>query len=175
MGVQDGSETLATYERDGLGRITENTETGKHYYYSGQGQVLAVYDDTTLRKEYVWGTRYIDEILSTITYSGSGSGYTVTRRYHVQDLNWNVVASTNWGGTEVELVTYDPYGLPTFYNSSGGSTSALTSNVDADYLFQGRWLELFQFGQTNYVRLYHFRHRTYGPKLKRFCSAIRLG
>ncbi len=133
-----------------------------------------MYEDGTggdVLKDYVWGTSYVDEILSTITYDASQNP---TRRFHVQDLNWNVAATTNTSGVCEELVTYDPYGMPTFWTAAGGSTPDTVSNKDADFLFQGRWLEEFA-NESNSVRLYHFRNRAYGPKLGRFLQKDPIG
>ncbi len=102
------------------------------------------------------------------------NGSSPTRHYHVQGLNWNVVATTDSTGTAEELVTYDPYGRPSIWTGGGGTTSYEVSNADADFLFQGRWLERYV-SDTKKVRLYHFRKRAYGPKLGRFLQRDPLG
>ncbi len=173
----DPDETIAEYERDGLGRIIVNATTNEHYYYSLQWQLLARFDDDLqydgLVKEYLWGPRYIDELVATVTYGG-----TTTRRYHVQDANWNVIATYDDDAQELEAIIYDPYGKAAFYERIAGiswwGAGNFTSPCGTDFLFQGRWYETFNVG-GNKLRLYHFRHRVYGPKLGRFLQRDPLG
>ena len=167
--IKYGTDVLARYERDGLGRIIREEISGEHYFYSLSWQLLSLTDSgKKVLKDYLWGVRYVDEILSTISFDSNGN--LKGRLWHIQDSNWNVVASTDSTGELVEYVTYDPYGKPVFWTWNGTSwdrSSSITSGEGCDFLFQGRWYKVFTSG-SDYVRLYHFRHRAYSPILGRF-------
>jgi RHS repeat-associated protein len=83
--------------------------------------------------------------------------YDSWRRIEERDWDatvWELRRHYPYGGqyTEVDRVTYDPYGEATF--EAGGSTGN-------PYLFQGRRLD----SETG---LYYFRNRNYSPELGRF-------
>ena len=168
VAVKDGQTEVVRYWRDGFGRIVKEERPQANetyfYFYSPGWQLLSVFGvGGALLKEYIWGARYVDELLETIDYGGGSP----LHRYHIQGINWNLLATVNEAGMPLEYVTYDPYGTPTFYDSSGNKTTSLTSQQGVDHLFQGRWLHLIQ-NESNYLRLYHFRNRTYVPILGRF-------
>ena len=169
---------LVQYARDGLGRIVVNQASHEHWYYDGW-RLVSVFDDDLaddgLVKEYVWGVRYIDEIGSTVSYSGSA-----VRRYHLQDANWNVVLTLDSGAADQEAIMYDPYGKPEFWIKSGSyfRYGDLTSPCGTDVLFQGRSYACLSAnlpGGTRYLRLYDFRHRAYAPALGRFLQRDPIG
>ena len=164
VAVKRGETELCRFKRDGLGRIIEDTVSGRRFYYTTSWQLISVFQGGALQKSYVWGPRYIDEILMTYV---QGEG----RFYHFQDANWNVVSTLNSALSETERVVYDPYGLPSFYVYSGGSylpAGNWTSPTGADFLFQGRWYHPLQTASGDKLRLYHFRNRAYATKLGRF-------
>ena len=173
--IEKGGTVLSDYRRDALGRIAWDTVSGEHYYWSAGWQRLAVYDESdNLTKEEIWGARYVDEIVCAIDYTGTSPTY----RHYVQDANWNVVAIWDPGdtGDSLELVTYSPYGTPTFWKKDGSwqATSQLASRKDADHLFQGRWLRAFASGGLD-LQIYHFRYRVHLPTLGRFAQRDPLG
>ncbi len=178
--VQKGTDApLVNCVRDGLGRVIVNLVNNEHLYYDGW-RLVSVFDDDLiddgLVKEYVWGVRYIDELVSTVSYAGA------TRRYHLQDANWNVVLTLDSGAVDQEAIMYDPYGKPEFWQKYGGgyyspygdTTSPLGTNV----LFQGRtysYLSASFSGTTRSLRLYDFRHRAYSSGLGRFLQRDPIG
>ncbi len=93
---------------------------------------------------------------------GDGSSY---------DLVGGTVSVRVDKGAGSSTFVYDPYGLPSFYVYSGGSylpAGNWTSPTGADFLFQGRWYYPLHSPGGDKLRLYHFRNRTYAPKLGRF-------
>jgi RHS repeat-associated protein len=180
--VKNGDE-VARYERDGMGRIIAKETSSEYfqYYYTTSWQLITVVQDDPdvssdeeVAKEYIWGTRYIDELVGTVTDG--------TRRYHIQDANWNVVATITSAAAPQELVVYEPYGKPKYYNwvmYLGGqdiysANSGVKSTYGTDVLFQGRWYDALEDSSLE-LRLYHFRHRAYAPVLGRFLQRDPLG
>ena len=172
--VEDGEHLLAEYEYDGLHRRTlkrvwptpgegpsgadsssssssssgGDTYETTHFYYSNQWQVLEerVDDSTDAERQYIWGLRYIDDLIlrDRDTESGGDLGFTGSaldeRLYALQDANWNVGALTDTSGNVVERYVYDPYGNVTIYNADWSSTRS-TSNYANTTLYTGRELD----------------------------------
>ncbi len=116
---------VATYSYDGLNRRTQKTISGivRDLYYSNDWQVLEerVNGATTADRQFVWGQRYIDDLVLR--------DRSTERLYALQDANWNVTAITNASGAVQERYSYTAYGSPTFLNPdfsirSGGSSYA---------------------------------------------------
>ncbi len=116
---------VATYSYDGLNRRTQKTISGivRDLYYSNMWQVLEerVGGATTADRQFVWGQRYIDDLVLR--------DRTTERLYALQDANWNVTSVVNTSGAVQERYTYTAYGLPTFLNPdftvrAGGSAYA---------------------------------------------------
>ena len=172
---KDGSPVLADFERDALGRILRNGVAREHYFYSEAWQLLtAVHEEepNVRRREYVWGPRYVDELC--VSYAAYRDP---PRRYHLQDTNWNVVATLGVVSgvmRSLEAIRYDPYGLAYFYDANANWTGYATPPNDwespegTDVAFQGRWYWKVEAPGEGRLRLYDFRHRTYAPKLGRF-------
>src|SRR5690606_7964917 len=84
----DDATTVVVYAYDGLNRRITKASGGstRHYYYSDQWQVLEerLDSDTTADRQYVWGLRYIDDLVLRDTPS--------ERLYALQDALFNVVA-----------------------------------------------------------------------------------
>ncbi|MGQ9635947.1 MAG: RHS repeat-associated core domain-containing protein [Bryobacteraceae bacterium] len=106
------------------------------------------------------------------------------RRYHLQDTNWNVVATLGVVSgvmRSLEAIRYDPYGLAYFYARLPDWTGYATPPSDwespegTDVAFQGRWYWKVEAPGEGRLRLYDFRHRTYAPKLGRFLQRDPLG
>jgi len=109
---------------------------------------------------------------------GPEGSQTKTRVY-VQEANWNVAAvyDSSDNTDSFELITYTPYGNPTFWKKVSGTweeQSQLSSRKGADHLFQGRWLCAYESSGLQ-LQLYHFRHRAYSPTLGRFLQWDPLG
>src|SRR5262249_34210531 len=89
----------ATYSYDGLNRRIGKivSSTNRNFYYSLWWQVLEerIAGDSSPDRQFVWGLRYVDELVLRDRFSG---GSLSDRFYAVQDANWNVTAITNTGG-----------------------------------------------------------------------------
>ncbi len=116
---------VATYSYDGLNRRATKTISGvlRDLYYSNDWQVHEerVGGATTADRQFVWGQRYIDDLVLR--------DRSTERLYALQDANWNVTAIVNTSGMVQERYSYTVYGLPTFLNPdftvrSGGSDYA---------------------------------------------------
>ncbi len=124
----------ATYSYDGLNRRTQKTISGvvRDLYYSDMWQVLEerVNGATIADRQFVWGQRYIDELVLR--------DRSTERLYALQDANWNVTAIVNTSGAVQERYSYTPYGLPAVLNPD---FAPLTASVYAwETLYCGyRW------------------------------------
>jgi RHS repeat-associated protein len=162
-----GVNTTTDFKYDALGRrIVTNVTSGSqseatNYYYSGN-QVIEERDgnDNVLR-QYIYGNG-IDKIIRMDKYEGT----TVTSYYYHTDANGSVTSITDKDGNLVERVTYDIYGMPTFWNLAGNviPKSLIGNNI----LFQGREYD----EETN---LYYYRARYYDPIMGRFLQADPMG
>ena len=68
---------VATYQYDGLNRRMKKVASGetRNFYYSSQWQVLEERVDsaTTADRHFVWGLRYVDDLVLRDDYSGGFS------------------------------------------------------------------------------------------------------
>jgi YD repeat-containing protein len=90
--VKDGSTVVASYQYDALNRRVKKvvgSET-RTFYFNNQWQCLEEYIGSSCDVRYVWGLRYIDDL---VTYRKGSADY-----YSVADPNWNVVAIVNTSG-----------------------------------------------------------------------------
>ncbi|MFM7167290.1 MAG: hypothetical protein ACKO3T_18775, partial [Planctomycetaceae bacterium] len=92
----------------------------RHYYYTPSWQVVEerVGTSTSADRQFVWGLRYIDDLVLR-DRDTDGNGTLDERRYCLQDGNWNTIALTSSTGTITERFSYDAYGVPTFLTSTG--------------------------------------------------------
>jgi RHS repeat-associated protein len=102
---------------------------------------------------YVWGARYIDDLL----YRQRGE----EKLYSLADANWNVVALTNTSGNVVERMKYDAFGKITWLDSNFGTKT--NSGFDWNRTFTGQVLDT----ETG---LMLYRNRYYHTGLGRFVS-----
>jgi len=160
-----GDTTLAVYAYDARGyRIRKDSYTSgtlseaRHYYYTPGWQVIEerVASSTTANRQFVWGLRYIDDLVLR-DRDTDGNGTLDERRYCLQDGNWNTIAIANTTGTVTERFSYDAYGVPTFLNSGG--TVQASSPTGWETLYAGyRWD-----GEPS--RMYYVRNRFLLPYL----------
>jgi len=147
--LADTSGTVSEYSYDGLNRrITKTVDsTVRHFYFSDQWQVLEERVDiaTTADKQYVWGERYIDDLV--LRDKGS------ERLYALQDALFNVVAIAEETGSVQERFAYQPYGESESLNPD--FTSYTGSDYNWEYRFTGRRLDLETGLQLNRNRFYH--------------------
>ncbi|MEZ5942930.1 MAG: RHS repeat-associated core domain-containing protein [Planctomycetaceae bacterium] len=158
--LEDESNTLQENEYDGRGfRVVKKAYSGgtldqtRHYYFSNSWQVLEERVDasTTPDRHYVWGIRYIDDL---ILRDRTTTSTLDERLYAMQDGNWNVTTVANASGTVQERYEYDPYGNTTFLSPTFASRSA--SDYDWETLYAGyRW--------DSDVGLFQVRFRWYSP------------
>jgi len=159
-----GDTILAVYAYDARGyRIRKDSYTSgtlseaRHYYYTPGWQVVEerVGSSTAANRQFVWGLRYIDDLLLR-DRDTDGNGTLDERRYCLQDGNWNTIAIANTSGTVTERFSYDAYGVPTFLTSGG--TAQASSPTGWETLYAGyRWDKLSD--------SYQVRHRNYSAAL----------
>ena len=187
----DGETPISAYYYDGLGRrvIKDVYDEGsltsrRHYYYSDKWQVLEErletsdgsggFDTAIVDRQYVWGLRYVDDLLSrdrntdgtsTGDYGKTGSGLD-ERIMALQDDNYNVCAIANTTGVCLERYNYTSYG------ESNCLTPAFADRASTDYdwdiLYTGRQYD----SETG---LYQYRNRYYHPQLGRFVNRDPIG
>ncbi len=104
-----------------------------------------------VRTTYVWGLRYVDDLI----YREKGS----ESLFSLQDANWNVVAVTNLTGAVQERYKYDAFGK---------RTALMNSSVDFDRAFTGQ-----VYDKETGLMLY--RNRYYSTELGRFVSRDPIG
>jgi hypothetical protein len=94
--------------------------------------------DWLLNKQYVWGTRYVDElILRDNDLSNPPDGTLDYRHYALQDANFNVVAIVNNVGDVGRRFDYDAYGHSSTLNAD---FTPGAYEYDFEYRYAGyRW------------------------------------
>ena len=186
----DGSEDIATYQYDGLGRrivrtdCTADPDVVYHDYYTPSWQLIEVRKGgkayTDLHKQFVWGLRYIDAPILRDRETNAGSAGLDERLYYTQDGNFNVTALVNPAGDVVERYSYDAYGQVTVRNGAENVDPDTVndpatewdvdnaSDVDNRILYCG-----YRFDPE--TGLYHVRHRYLHPTLGRWTTPDPLG
>ncbi len=117
------------------GTLTE----ARHYYYTPGWQCVEERVDagTTAERQFIWGLRYIDDLVMR-DRSTANNGTINERRYAMQDGNWNTIAICDITGSVGERFAYSAYGSPVFMNGSGTVQSA--SAIGFETLYAGyRW------------------------------------
>ncbi|PQO43818.1 hypothetical protein C5Y93_21770 [Blastopirellula marina] len=162
-----GWQNLMQYQYDGQawriislkhsGGIAEET---KHVYFTSQWQEIEVRVGTTpidapASQQFVWGERYIDDLLLRDRDSTS-EGFLNERLYVTQDANWNVVAISNTEGSILARIAYSPYGVDSDLNSA-------FEECDAETL---SWTRRYHgYSQCQVTFLFNVRMRSYHPCL----------
>jgi RHS repeat-associated protein len=168
--LEDGSGTVAQYEYDGAKRRTVKksytsgtlSET-RHFYYTepSKWQVIEerVDSETDPERQFVWGQRYIDDLLLR-DRDTDADGDLDERLYAMQDANWNVTGIIDEAGATQERYAYHAYGMSQllapdftgratsvsewetrFTGRERDPASGLQLNRNRDFQFQlGRWL-----------------------------------
>jgi RHS repeat-associated protein len=126
----------------------------------GSREIEEVNADGSLRADYVWGGRYIDEI---VQMRRGGQEY-----YMHSSSIYSVAAVTDAGGTVVERYAYTSiYGVAQVTDGAG-LARAPPAEIGNPWRFQGRRLD----SETGF---YFFRHRYLDPGAGRFVSRDPLG
>jgi RHS repeat-associated protein len=161
------SNTQVEMKYDVLGRRTQKSVSIgsqtkiENYYHSGH-QVIEIRDENDqVLRQYIYGNG-IDEIIRMDKYEGD----TFTSYYYHTDANGSVTAITDANGQLVERVTYDIYGMPTFWDAAGNKMSK--SSIGNNILFHGREYD-------TELNLYYFRARYYCPIMGRFLQTDPMG
>jgi RHS repeat-associated protein len=136
---------------------TVGSET-RLFYFNKDWQCIEEYVGSTCDMRYVWGLRYVDDL---VTYRNGSTDY-----YVLQDANWNVVALTNASGVVQERYTYSAFGKLNVFDASFTPKSASTYNLTRT--FTGQVLD-------NETGLMLYRNRVYHPTLGRFLQRDPIG
>jgi RHS repeat-associated protein len=148
-GYRDGSNNLqhgqaaVTCSYDARGRRitkavanTGNWDCTYNYYYSGNRQVEQQNGSAQTIKQFVWGLKYVDELIQTSLNSSPTSQSTCDTPYWAeQDANWNVLGIVNSSGVLTERYEYGAYGQRTPYISAGSSDPFCTAATTASRRF----------------------------------------
>ena len=152
VSTPDGSEVMSC-SYDGLNRRVRKTTASetREYYYNKNWQCLEEYLYGTLQNSYLWGLRYLDDLICFTP------DYTIA----LTDANFNVVAVANQSGL-TERYTYTAFGqrtilTPSYAPRSESMYPALTRTFTSQVL-----------DQETGVMLY--RNRYYVPTLGRFMT-----
>ena len=161
--LEDATGTVQenAYDARGFRTVRKSYTAGvlsetRHFYYDSSWRCLEERVDsaTTADRQYVWGLRYIDDLICR-DRDADGHGTLDERLYALQDANWNVVALTDAAGTVQERYVYDAYGTPSVLD--GGFSPRAASLYDWETLYAGYRREP--------SGLYYVRHRYLHPRL----------
>ncbi|MBL9080176.1 MAG: hypothetical protein JNK76_00125, partial [Planctomycetales bacterium] len=120
VAIRDGDSVVASYSYDGLFRRVKIVDAKgmRDCYYTVAWQLIEEVDGGE-STQFIWGFRYVDDIILRDSSSG--------RKYALQDANWNVVAIAGDNGNILQRYRYSAYGKPTRLTSSGVADFALDS------------------------------------------------
>jgi len=160
--VKDGVTVVATYQYNGLNHRVKKvaSDVTRYFYFNEQWQCLEerVGAATTADALYIWGLRYIDDL---VMYRKGSTDY-----YSIADPNWNVVALTNTFGVVQERYTYSAFGKVNFFDAAFAVRS--TSSCNVTRTFTGQVID----AETG---LMLYRNRVYHPTLGRFLQRDPIG
>jgi len=116
--VSDSSGTVATYQYDGKGRRTvkaTSTETRRFYFTSSWQDIEErTGTSTSADLQYVWGIRYVDELICRDDSSSN-------RLFACQDANFNLTCIIDSSGVVQERYLFEPYGPRAINDPTGTS------------------------------------------------------
>lgn len=163
MKLEDGANTVAEYQYDGLKRrtvvksyVSGLLDEARHAFFTdpAKWQVVEERADTSLdaNRQFVWGLRYIDDLVLR-DQDTAGNGTQDERLYAMQDAIWNVTAVVDTSGDVQERFAYQPYGesdelYPDF-------TAYFGTDLSWTVRFTGRELDLATGLQLNRNRYLH--------------------
>ncbi len=163
--VSDAATLTQTNTYDGrnyriIRETTASASTGaetRHCYFTAGWQSLEERfgTATTAERQYVWGLRYIDDVVLR-DRDTTANGTLDERFYPTQDANWNVTALVDATGTVQERYAYTSYGVPIYLTPTFGART--TSSYD--------WQTLFaSYRYDPALELFAVRYRTYHPEM----------
>jgi RHS repeat-associated protein len=130
VSISAGATPVGKYQYDGRNfRIVKLSYTSgtlsetRHFYYARRWRSIEerVGASTSMDKQYVYGVRYIDELVCR-------DDATPERLYAAQDANFNLTSISNIGGRVQERYLFDPYGNRTIMTSSWAIISSSAYN-----------------------------------------------
>lgn len=148
VAIQEGGQTVASFEYDPLGRRIGKSEAGRSVRYLYDG-VNPVQESSGTQVVGILAGLGVDERFARTEASG--------RTYFLVDALGSTKALTDASGAVVQRYDYTPY----------GQSQASQSGLDNPYQYTGR--ELDRSG------LYYFRARYYHPGMARFISEDPIG
>jgi RHS repeat-associated protein len=168
VSISVGSDFVGQYQYDGRNfRIVKDTYTSgtlsetRHLYYTSNWQDIEerVGTSTDMDQQYVWGIRYIDELVCR-------DDATPQRLYATLDANFNLTGINNSSGDVAERYVFDPYGNRTIMNSAWSTIG--TSGYNWVVGHQGLMIDIES-------RLIYNRNRVLNSALGRFHQWDRVG
>jgi RHS repeat-associated protein len=165
--IADAGTNLQKYEYDARNFRTQIltytagvlSETRHCYFTSGWRNIEERVDaGTTAERQFVWGARYIDDLVLRDRSS--------ERLYTMQDANWNVTSIVNSSATIQERYAYSAYGYPSYFDS--GFVSRVNSTFAWETLYCG-----YRYDRT--AQLNNSRFREHHPLLGSWLSRDPLG
>jgi RHS repeat-associated protein len=161
--ITDAGNNLQKYQYDARNFRTQIltytagvlSETRHCYFTSGWRNIEERVDaGTTAERQFVWGVRYIDDLVLRDRSS--------ERLYAMQDANWNVTSIANSSATTRERYAYSAYGYPSYFDSS--FVSRANSSFTWETLYCG-----YRYDRT--PRLYCVRFRAFHAVLGNWCRS----
>jgi RHS repeat-associated protein len=161
--ISQSGTALGTYQYDGANRriwkqsLEGGTLTTRHFYYSNQWQVLEerTGTSTSADTQYIWGTRYQDDLVLRDRFVG-----TTDRLYALSDY-FQTTSLSDITGTIQERYVFRAFGDVSYYD---GSFDPITSSAyNWTYLYGG-----YQFDLESL--LYQVRNRYYHSAIGRWLS-----
>jgi RHS repeat-associated protein len=164
MRIEEGANKVGEYEHDGAKRrtvkktyVSGQIDETRHFYYTEPSKWQAVEErvgnSTSAERQFVWGLRYVDDLVLRDRDTTSG-GTLDERLYATQDANWNVTSVAAANSTIQERYSYHPYGTPIILAPSFGPRSS--SDFGWETGFAGyRW--------DQETVMLCVRNRLYGP------------
>lgn len=127
----------------------------RHSYFSNDWRCIEERLDsaTTADRQFVWGVRYIDDLILRDRDS--------EQLYALQDTNWNVTAVADSGGTILERYSHSAYGAPVFL------TSGFAPREISDYAWETLYCG-YRFDVA--IRMFQIRYRAFHPRLGIWCQ-----
>jgi RHS repeat-associated protein len=129
--VDDGSSPIAKYQYDGSNRrivkltyFSGTLSETRHFHFTNDWQDIEerveVSGLAVLDQQYVWGIRYVDELVCRDRPTGGSN----ERLYAMQDANFSLTSICDVSGAVMERYVFDPYGGRSIRNSSWGAMSS---------------------------------------------------